>query len=70
MAEDAKTAEDAAKFHRVMGLLLNLQMAHGTCHPRERRACTNCNARDDLNQMIAEYNGAPVKLQSGGLGHG
>lgn len=57
-----RTIDDAAKFHEVMECLRNMQMPHGTCQPRERLACTNCNAKDRLNKMIAEYNGARIVL--------
>lgn len=57
-----RTVEDAAKFHEVMECLRNMQMPHGTCQPRERLACTNCNAKDRLDKMIAEYKGAPIVL--------
>ncbi len=48
------------RFDRVMNLLACLKMEHGLCDPRERRACTNCNAIDDLNTMLAEYKGPHV----------
>lgn len=70
MDEDTRIAADAAKFHQVMSLLSNLQMPHGTCRPRERRACTHCNARDDLDKMLAEYKGIPVQHQVEGVGRG
>ena len=53
----------AAKYHRVMQLLVNARMQHGLCQPRERKACTACNAQDDLEKMVDEYKGAPVALQ-------
>lgn len=59
---DQRTITDAAKYHEVMRCLRDMQMPHGTCQPRERRACTSCNARDDLNKMIAGYAGASVVL--------
>lgn len=53
-----------AKFHQVMGLLRDLQMEHGTCQPRERRACTHCNAQDDLNALVGQYKGPPIVAMS------
>lgn len=55
-------ADDAQKYHRVMQLLRDMRMEHGLCKPRERKACTACNAKDALNKMIDEYTGAPVTL--------
>jgi hypothetical protein len=62
MTEEQRNAEDAQKFHRLMALLRNTKMKHGLCKPRERRACTHCNALDDIEAMIKEYRGAPVRL--------
>lgn len=53
-------AKDAVQYHRVMALLQNTSMEHGTCQPRERRACTHCNAVDDLKKMTDEYKGPRV----------
>lgn len=47
-------------YHRVMSLLQSTKMEHGLCKPRERRACTACNACDDLDKMIDEYKGPKV----------
>ena len=61
---EARRNDDAAqKFYRVMGLLKGTKMKHGLCKPRERRACTNCNAVEALDKMLAEYRGAPVLLK-------
>lgn len=57
-----KDREDAEKYHRVMELLRSARMEHGLCKPRDRRACTACNAKDDLEKLISEYRGAPVVL--------
>lgn len=59
---EQKTVADAMKYHEVMECLRNMQLPHGTCEPRERKACTHCNASDKLNRMIAEYAGLPVVL--------
>ena len=51
------------KYNRVMSLLRNTKMAHGLCEPRERKACTHCNAVEELDKLIAEYKGARVISQ-------
>jgi hypothetical protein len=52
--------EDADKYHRVMQLLRNMQMEHGLCEPRSRKACTHCNAKDELAEMLKNYKGRPI----------
>lgn len=54
---------DESSYHRVMHLLRATKMPHGLCHPRERKACTACNAQDKLDQLIAEYKGEPIHAQ-------
>ncbi|MEG0868221.1 MAG: hypothetical protein RSD49_08065 [Hafnia sp.] len=49
--------EEADKYHRVMECLRNMGREHGKCHPREDRACTHCNAAEELQTMIDEYPG-------------
>ena len=55
---------DAQKLHRVMALLTDMRMGHGRCLPRKDRACTHCNAVDDLESEINRYTGPPVVLAS------
>ncbi len=62
MNEEKHVRDDAANYHRVMGLMRSLQMEHGLCQPRARRACTQCNARDDLEQMLREYKGQRLTI--------
>lgn len=50
-------------YNRVMSLLRATRIEHGLCEPRERRACTHCNAVDDLKKMVDEYKGARIVLQ-------
>lgn len=54
--------ETEAKFHTVMDCLRKLKMPHGTCLPRERKACTHCAAAERLLKMQAEYKGPRVRL--------
>lgn len=56
----AETMSIEQEYHRVMALLQNTRMEHGLCQPRERRACTHCNAVDDLNKLMEEYKGPPI----------
>lgn len=53
-------AKSQQQYQQVMGLLRDMQMEHGTCQPRERRACTHCNAKDDLDKLLAEYRGQSI----------
>lgn len=50
------------QLNRVMAMLRDTGMEHGLCEPRERRACTACNASDDLVKLAAEWKGPRVKL--------
>lgn len=49
-------------YHDLMECLRDMQMPHGTCQPRSRRACTHCNASDRLQELVAKYRGRPVHL--------
>lgn len=55
---------DSRDYHQVMSLLRSSKMQHGLCKPRERRACTACNAQEKLDKLVAEYKGAPIRAQS------
>jgi hypothetical protein len=52
--------DDAESFHRVMTLLRNMTLEHGKCHPREAKACTNCNAEEELQVMLENYKGPRI----------
>jgi hypothetical protein len=56
-------ARDAQKYHKVMKCLLAMKRPHGICQPRERRACTACNAKDELDALLEHYKGQQVRLQ-------
>jgi|GEM_PF-3905700 len=49
-------------YHDVMECLRDMQLSHGTCEPRSRRACTHCNAIERLQELVAQYRGRPVQL--------
>jgi hypothetical protein len=55
--------DDQREYHEIMRLLRDSRMEHGTCEPRSRKACTACNARDELNARVKAYRGAPVSIQ-------
>ena len=57
--------EEAQMYHRIMQLLRDSRKEHGTCQPRERRACTACNAAEEIDALLEEYRGAPVTLAGG-----
>ena len=59
---DESTKRDASDFDKVMGCLRRMQLPHGLCKPRERKACTVCNAKDELDRMVEAYSGRIVKL--------
>jgi hypothetical protein len=44
-------------YHRLMSLLRDAQLPHGKCQPRSRRACTHCNAREEIDEMVKGYKG-------------
>jgi hypothetical protein len=52
--------EPSADYHRVMRLLRDTRRPHVTCSPREIRACSHCNAVDDLKTLVDEYKGPSV----------
>ena len=56
-----QTVQDAQNYYRVMGLLRHMKKEHGLCEPRERKACTVCNAKDELEVMLSEYKGQPIR---------
>lgn len=51
------------RYYRVMSLLRATKMEHGQCQPRSRKACTHCNAKDELDKLLAEYKGPPIAAQ-------
>lgn len=50
------------KFDRVISLLKNIRLPHGTCNPRSRKACTNCNSREELDAIVDSWSGARLHL--------
>lgn len=57
---DAESQRD-----RLLTLLRYTKMKHGQCHPREDRACTNCNAVEDLDKIVAEWKGSAAIPREG-----
>ena len=56
------TVDEKGAYHDVMECLRDMQMPHGTCEQRARRACTHCNASERLQELVAEYRGRPAQL--------
>lgn len=50
--------------NKVMDLLRNTKMEHGLCDPRERRACSHCNAVEELDKITENYDAAPQDVMS------
>jgi len=66
--QDAVIDKEKLKYYRIMDMLSRLKKyknRHGKCEPREDRACTYCNARDDLDKLVADYKGPPIVLRGG-----
>ena len=61
IVEVAKDARDqrAGRDH-ILGLLRSTKMKHGTCQPRERKACTACNAQEKLDKIVSEWKGGAI----------
>lgn len=54
---EAKLREAVAERDNVLGLLRNTRMEHGLCYPRERRACTHCHSREELEKIVIAWKG-------------
>jgi len=59
-------AHEAKEFrlahNRLMELYKKTKMDHGLCEPVERKACTNCAARRELDRLLSEWKGPRVVL--------
>lgn len=54
--------EERRKKEHILGLLRDTKMKHGTCQPRSRKACTACNAQEDLDKIVEEWKGFTMEL--------
>lgn len=54
--------EERRKREHILGLLRNMKMEHGICKPRSRKACTACNSKDELDKIVAGWNGFTMEL--------
>ena len=53
------------RFNQLMALLQDFNgHEHGLCKPRDRRACTICNAKDDIYSLLSEWEGPRIYAQS------
>ena len=66
-AEVEKWRKDAERYHDAMDALRRTRMPHGLCYPRERQACSHCNALERIDVMLSEYKGRRVVLASAAL---
>lgn len=55
--------ERETAYCELMGFIRSTKMKHGLCHPRERKACTACNAQDYIDALLSEWKGAPIYAQ-------
>ena len=59
-----KAEKDARKYRgdydHVLGLIRSTKMYHGTCKPRERKACTACNAQEELDKILSGWKGGAI----------
>ena len=53
---------EAYAYHEIMGALRRAKMEHGLCEPKERHACTRCEAERRIERMLSEYKGRRVRL--------
>lgn len=55
--QDAELREE-----HLLDLLRATKMKHGICQPRERKACTACNAQEELDAILAKWKGPVLRL--------
>ena len=53
---------DGTLYHEIMGGRRRTKMEHGLCEPKERHACTRCEAERRIERMLSEYKGRRVRL--------
>lgn len=52
----------------VLSLVRSTFMEHGLCEPRSRKACSACNARDKLREIIEAWKGPKVTVYNANAG--
>jgi hypothetical protein len=57
-----KLEDEQAQKERILGLLRDTKMQHGTCQPRSRKACTACNAQEELDKITKDWKGPTMVL--------
>jgi hypothetical protein len=62
MTPEEAQKEAAENYHRAMSYLRDMQRPHGLCEPRSCKACTHCNAKEKLDEMVKAYKGRPIVL--------
>lgn len=51
---------ESQDYHKVMHHLKDTERKHGRCQPRADRACTHCNAQEQIEVMTKAYKGPRV----------
>ena len=60
LERDAEAVE--CERSRILSLVRSTRMPkHGICQPRERKACTICNANDALDEILREWGGGRIR---------
>lgn len=54
--------DERAQKEHILTLLRDSRIAHGTCLPRSRRACTACSAKEALDKILKEWKGPTFTL--------
>jgi len=63
LSEEIENLKDErAQKEHILGLLRDTKMEHGTCQPRSRKACTACNAQEQLDKIVKDWKGFTIVL--------
>jgi hypothetical protein len=59
---EAENGRLKAEREHLLSLVRSSLRLHGLCQPRERKACTACNAADELREIVKAWGGLRVHL--------
>lgn len=45
----------------ILELLRMTRMQHGSCQPREHKACTACNAQEQIDAILSKWKGRKIR---------
>lgn len=62
LEEIEKLKDERRQKESILGMLRDTKMKHGTCQPRSRKACTACNAQEELDKIVAAWKGFTMEL--------